>query len=148
MQKRHIELYFRALAHKTVCIMLWHTVGGTSALTPQLVALIALTNQKADMLLKPHHVGCFNPLLYTLSPSDFNDIVPQSFGPVTIDNNDPYGSGVTGYATTPGYDLTTRFGSPNAPNFRPGHSQRNTLVTAHSNLTTLPSLFPLPGGYL
>jgi subtilase family serine protease len=97
----------------------WHIIGGTSAASPQLAALIALTNQKADLLGKSHHVGYLNPLLYTLSPSDFNDIVPQTFGPVTIDNNQLYGSGVTGYQTTPGYDLTTGFGSPNAPNFVP-----------------------------
>lgn len=95
----------------------WHIVGGTSAASPQLAALIALTNQKADMLGKLHHVGYLNPLLYSLPTSDFTDIVPQTFGSVTIDNNELFGSGVTGYATTSGYDLTTGFGSPNAPNF-------------------------------
>lgn len=95
----------------------WHIVGGTSASTPQLAGLIALTNQKADMLGKSHHVGYLNPLLYALPASDFNDIVSQTFGPVTIDNNELYGSGVPGYSTTVGWDLTTGFGSPNANNF-------------------------------
>jgi len=95
----------------------WHIIGGTSAASPQLAGLIALTNQKADMLGKSHHVGYLNPLLYALPASDFNDIVTQTFGPVTIDNNELYGSGVTGYPTTPGYDLATGFGSPIANNF-------------------------------
>ena len=95
----------------------WHIVGGTSAASPQLAGLIALANQKADMLGKSHHVGYLNPILYTLPASDFNDIVPQTFGSVTINNNELYGSGVTGYPVTVGYDLATGFGSPNAANF-------------------------------
>jgi subtilase family serine protease len=97
----------------------WHTVGGTSAASPQLAALVALANQKADMLGKSHHVGYLNPIIYTLPASAFIDIVPQRFGTVTIDNNELYGSGVSGYSTTAGYDLTTGFGSPNATNFVP-----------------------------
>lgn len=95
----------------------WHIIGGTSAASPQLAGLIALTNQKADMLGKSHHVGYLNPFLYNLPASDFTDIVPQTFGTVTIDNNQLYGSGVPGYSTTVGWDLTTGFGSPVAYNF-------------------------------
>ena len=76
-----------------------------------------MANQKADMLSKSHHVGYLNPILYTLPASDFNDIVPQTFGTVTIDNNALCGSGVAGYSATAGYDLATGLGSPNAPNF-------------------------------
>jgi len=95
----------------------WNIIGGTSAASPQLAGLIALANQKADMSGKTHHVGYLNPLLYALPASDFYDIIPQTFGSVTIDNNELYGSGVAGYSTTVGWDLTTGFGSPNAPNF-------------------------------
>jgi subtilase family serine protease len=91
----------------------WHIVGGTSAASPQLAALIALTNQLADASHKAH-VGYLNPLLYKLSASDFNDIVPQTFGAVTLADNSNFGSGIAGMSVTPGYDLSTGFGSPKA----------------------------------
>jgi subtilase family serine protease len=96
----------------------WHIIGGTSASSPQLAGLIALTNQLADAAHKSH-VGYLNPLLYTLPLSDFNDIVPQTFGsgPVTIGDNSLFGSGIAGMATTTGFDLTTGFGSPKAFGF-------------------------------
>ncbi len=96
----------------------WHIVGGTSASSPQLAGLIALTNQLADASAKSH-VGYLNPLLYNLPSRDFLDIVPQTFGPgaVTLDNNSNFGSGIAGMATTTGFDLTTGFGSPKAFNF-------------------------------
>src|SRR6266567_2202614 len=97
----------------------WHTVGGTSASTPQIAAMVALTNQLAAQMGK-HSVGYLNPLLYTLPASDFNDIVPQTFGSgagvTTLDSNQEYASGIPGYSTTAGWDLTTGFGSPSAFN--------------------------------
>jgi subtilase family serine protease len=96
----------------------WHIVGGTSASSPQLAALIALTNQLADAGHKSH-VGYLNPLLYTLPAGDFNDIVPQTFGPgaVTLADNSNFGSGIAGLPVTAGFDLSTGFGSPKAYNF-------------------------------
>ncbi len=97
----------------------WHTVGGTSASTPQIAAMVALTNQLAAQMGK-HSVGYLNPLLYTLPASYFNDIVPQTFGSgagvTTLDSNQEYASGIPGYSTTAGWDLTTGFGSPSAFN--------------------------------
>ncbi len=60
-----------------------------------------------------------NPVLYTLPARDFNDIVPETLGPaqVTLDNNELFGSGIPGFDTTPGYDLTTGLGSPKAYQF-------------------------------
>jgi subtilase family serine protease len=95
----------------------WHTIGGTSAASPQLAGLVALANQLADSLHKSHHVGYLNPILYTLPSSDFNDIVPQTFGSVTISDNSLYGSGIPGYPATTGWDLASGFGSPIAFNF-------------------------------
>ncbi len=104
----------------------WLIVGGTSASSPQLAGLIALTNQLADQAGK-QHVGYLNPLLYSLPSSDFNDIVPQTFGPgaVTLDSNAQFGSGIAGMSTTSGWDLTTGFGSPNAYSF--AHDLANAL---------------------
>jgi len=98
----------------------WHIIGGTSASTPQLAAMVALTNQLADVAHKSH-VGYLNPLLYGLSASDFTDIVPQTFGPgaVTLADNSLFGSGIPGMAVTAGYDLATGFGSPKADSFVP-----------------------------
>jgi subtilase family serine protease len=94
----------------------WTVLGGTSASTPQLAGLIALANQlRAENGKGP--IGYLNPVLYTLPAEDFNDIVPETFGPVTLDNNAVFGSGVPGFDTTPGYDLTTGLGSPKAYEF-------------------------------
>jgi len=96
----------------------WHIVGGTSAASPQLAALIALTNQLADASHKAH-VGYLNPHLYQLPSTDFVDIVPLTFGPgaVTLGDNSQFGSGIAGMAVTSGYDLATGRGSPKAYSF-------------------------------
>ncbi len=98
----------------------WHIIGGTSASSPQLAGVIALTNQIAHANGKGS-VGYLNPLLYKLPARDFNDIVPQTFGTgagvTTLQDNSEFGTGIPGFATTTGWDLTTGFGTPNAYNF-------------------------------
>lgn len=94
----------------------WHIIGGTSAAAPQLAGLVALTNQLADAASKSH-VGYLNSLLYTLPATDFTDIVPQTFGAVTLNDNSQYGSGIAGMAVTSGYDVATGLGSPKAHDF-------------------------------
>ena len=94
----------------------WGAGSGTSGSTPQLAGVIALANQlRAQKGKQP--IGYLNPVLYTLPARDFNDIVPQTFGPVTLDDNTEFGSGVPGFQTTAGYDLTTGLGSPKAYQF-------------------------------
>ncbi len=81
---------------------------------PQLAGVIALVNQlRADKGKQP--IGYLNPILYTAR--DFNDIVPETFGPVTLGDNTEFGSGMPGFSTTAGYDLTTGLGSPKAYEF-------------------------------
>ncbi len=94
----------------------WHIVGGTSASSPQLAGVVALANQLADIMGKKH-VGYLNPFLYSLPATDFTDILPHTFGAVTIADNSNFGSGVAGMPATPGYDLATGFGSPKAHAF-------------------------------
>ncbi len=94
----------------------WHIIGGTSASSPQLAGLIALVNQERATASKAS-IGYLNPILYTLPAADFNDIVPQTFNGVTIDNNALFGFGVLGMPTITGWDLTTGFGSPVASSF-------------------------------
>jgi len=94
----------------------WTVTGGTSASTPQLAGLIALANQlRAQNGKGP--IGYLNPILYALPAEDFNDIVPETFGPVTLDSNELFDSGIPGFDTTPGWDLTTGLGSPRAHRF-------------------------------
>jgi len=94
----------------------FYIIGGTSAATPQIAGIIALTNQMADIAHK-QHVGPLNSLLYSLPSSAFNDIVPQTFNTVTIGDNSLYGSGIPGYPALKGYDLATGWGSPNGATF-------------------------------
>jgi tripeptidyl-peptidase-1 len=98
----------------------WHTVGGTSASTPQLAGTVALANQLTASMHKPA-VGYLNPILYNLPTRDFNDVEPVTFGSgagvTTLDSNAQYGSGIPGMATTAGYDLTTGRGTPRAYSF-------------------------------
>ncbi len=100
----------------------WHVIGGTSASTPQIAGLLALANQLADSMGKAH-VGWLNPVLYTLPARDFNDVVPETFGTgagvTTLESNADYGTGIPGFSTTAGWDLTTGFGTPVAQNFVP-----------------------------
>jgi subtilase family serine protease len=113
----------------------WASTGGTSCASPETAALIALAGQKAsDTAGQKVSIGYLNPILYSLSGSDFNDIVSQNFGTksqVSIDNDSLYFSAdlfkqnpkqetpvqVSGYFTTPGYDLATGLGSPIADKF-------------------------------
>ncbi len=98
----------------------WHIVGGTSASTPQLAAMVALANQLRHAMGK-QSVGYLNPMLYKLPASDFNDIVPETFGKdagvTTLDNNALYGFNIPGMETRVGWDLTTGFGTPKAHAF-------------------------------
>ena len=98
----------------------WDFYHGTSCGTPQIAGLVALVNQmRASTGKEP--IGHLAPKLYQLPASDFNDIVPQTFGSgsnaVTIGDNFRFGSTVPGLPATVGYDLTTGLGSPKAYSF-------------------------------
>jgi subtilase family serine protease len=98
----------------------YYIVGGTSAATPEIAGMVALANQVRHQNGK-QSIGYLNPVLYTMPAADFNDIVPQSFGTgaamTALDDNSIFGSGIPGFATIAGWDLTTGFGSPNGYNF-------------------------------
>jgi subtilase family serine protease len=106
----------------------WHVYGGTSAASPQVAGVLALANAaRADVGKGP--VGYLNPILYSLSSSDFWDVVPVTEGTAAsgvLDNNQLWkfnadGSvspgPVTGWPTGTGWDMTTGFGSPKADQF-------------------------------
>lgn len=112
----------------------WHVYGGTSAASPQLAGVIALANEQMPT---GHHVGFLNQKLYTIGDTagsststfsgtgDFRDIVPQTYGIYTLQNNvlgaNPDGStptgGVAGWPTLSGWDMTNGFGTPRAAQF-------------------------------
>ncbi len=107
----------------------WHVYGGTSAASPQVAALVALVNQSRQNAGKGP-IGFLNPALYSIgSGSAFRDIVPVTEGTAAsghlqdnqlwsynADGSVSPGS-VPGWPTTTGWDMTTGFGSPNAPAF-------------------------------
>jgi subtilase family serine protease len=98
----------------------WGFYYGTSCGTPQIAGLVAIVNQMRASLGKGP-IGHLAPKLYQLPASDFNDIVPVTFGSganaITVGDNTRYGSGVPGWPCTVGYDLTTGLGSPKAYSF-------------------------------
>ena len=115
----------------------WHVYGGTSAASPQFAGVVALANEQLAADGSPKTVGYLNPLLYQLGSTsgssssgfagtgDFRDIVPQTYGIYTLENNtlsaNPDGStpsgGVAGSPTLAGWDMTTGFGTPRASTF-------------------------------
>jgi subtilase family serine protease len=81
----------------------YYTLGGTSAAAPQWAAFVADANQLAGRPL-----GFLNPKLFSLGISDDCNHV---FHDITVGNNS-FVTGVAGYAATPGWDLTTGWGTP------------------------------------
>ncbi len=91
----------------------WGVAGGTSVASPLWGALLAVIDQG-----QPATVGFVNPALYSCGPSGFND--------VTTGNNDLFPLVGVHYPATPGYDVASGWGSPNAvalaSNLAPGSS--------------------------
>ncbi|GDY33820.1 S53 family peptidase [Gandjariella thermophila] len=81
----------------------WGTVGGTSAATPLWAAYLALYDQKAASAGRPR-LGSANPALYRVGGSGDRG---AAFHDVLTGNN-------RHYPATPGYDLASGWGSPNA----------------------------------
>lgn len=108
----------------------WFPVGGTSAATPQIAGLVALANEARTKAGKGP-IGWLNPRLYAIgdaasstsafnstAPSNvFRDIVLRTYGVITLHDNQLAGFAVPGMPTLPGWDMTTGFGSPRAPQF-------------------------------
>jgi subtilase family serine protease len=97
----------------------WQIIGGTSAGTPQIAALVAMANQLRQQAGKGP-VGYLKPRLYQLPSGDLSDNVPLTFGPgaITLDSNAlTLVTPIPGSATTAGWDLTTGIGSPRAFSF-------------------------------
>jgi subtilase family serine protease len=99
----------------------YYILGGTSASSPQLAALVALANQRRHQLSKLP-IGYLNPVLYQLPANVFTDTLPSTFGTnggvaTTLNSNEQFGTGIPGLPTTTGWDLTTGFGSPKAAAF-------------------------------
>jgi subtilase family serine protease len=108
----------------------FHIYGGTSAASPQVAGVVALANQQQrESGGKP--IGYLNPLLYQkVGSSAFRDVVPEIYGTALsgrlVDNTlfDYNGDGqpvtvgpVPGHPVLSGWDETTGFGSPLAPQF-------------------------------
>jgi subtilase family serine protease len=109
----------------------WHVYGGTSAASPQVAGLVALANEQQRDSGQPP-LGHLAPLLYKVgsNPLAFRDVVPVTEGSALsgqlADNRlfDFNGDGldvtpgpVSGWPVSPGWDMTTGFGTPKAPGF-------------------------------
>jgi subtilase family serine protease len=108
----------------------WHIYGGTSAGSPQVAALTALAAQRAG-----HGLGNINPQIYAANGSWFTDVLPVHEGLASVISGelssnrmfDYNGDGtaatwdpVPGWPVTPGYDMATGWGTPNAPAYVDG----------------------------
>lgn len=86
----------------------WRAVGGTSAATPTVAAMLGLSNA----LCATSPAGFLNPLLYQLAavPTP-NTLIDVATGP----SNDFTGSNRGSFGTRAGFDLTTGIGRLSAP---------------------------------
>jgi subtilase family serine protease len=111
--------------------VLWGVFGGTSASSPQVAALTAEGNRLRAAAGKAP-IGNLNEAIYSASfnrSTAFSDIVAHTYGTAAsgvLDDNQlweyaadgtVHPGPVPGYPTTPGYDLTTGWGSPKASGF-------------------------------
>lgn len=85
----------------------WAAWGGTSFATPLWAALVALTDGLPAC--QGTSVGFLNPSLYELAVS-----TPSAFQDITSGNNDWTGTHGGRFPATPGYDMATGLGTPNA----------------------------------
>jgi subtilase family serine protease len=110
----------------------FHIYGGTSAATPQVAALTALANERRASEGKGP-IGNANPAIYASNGAWFTDVTPATEGTAAsgqLTNNNDWdfngnGNAVTpdpvpGWPTTTGYDETTGWGTPSAPDYVAG----------------------------
>ena len=98
----------------------WHVEGGTSASSPQVAGLLAVVNaERAENGKAP--IGDPHPAVYALGDGSsastyYRDVNAQYFGtaayPLTNNQWTSNTPNVPGYPATPGWDMTTGFGSP------------------------------------
>jgi len=88
----------------------WAVFGGTSAAAPAWAGIMALVNQANG-----EPMGFITPTIYDLSRGQLR----HSFQDITVGNNSITGGafGVDGFDATPGYDLTTGWGTLDVSHF-------------------------------
>jgi subtilase family serine protease len=89
----------------------WNLFGGTSESSPVFAGIIALADQVAG-----HRLGDINPALYALGAASRRS---SHTGLVDVTSGNNSFDGVTGFPATPGYDLTTGWGTIDAKTFIP-----------------------------
>lgn len=109
----------------------FYLIGGTSAATPQVAALTALANQRRAADGKAP-LGLLGPELYSLPSDAFVDVAPVHQGAASVisgdltsntmfdyngDGNPVTVGPIEGWPTLNGWDMTTGFGTPWAPNY-------------------------------
>jgi subtilase family serine protease len=91
----------------------WQGIGGTSAAAPLWAALAALADSSKGCSTGP--IGFANPALYRAAGSDY----AAAFHDIISGNNDFTDSHHGLYPATPGYDMATGLGSPDAAGLAP-----------------------------
>ena len=91
----------------------WQGIGGTSAGAPVWAALIALAD--ASRSCAGSSVGFANPLLYRAAGSEY----ASGFNDVVSGNNDLTGTSNGEFDASPGYDMASGLGTPNAAALAP-----------------------------
>ncbi|GAC1349243.1 MAG: hypothetical protein NVSMB27_20530 [Ktedonobacteraceae bacterium] len=91
----------------------WYGVAGTSCAAPIWAAFMVLVNEES-VKQGGFNIGFLNPLLYQIAgdPTKYSN----DFHDTTTGENDFNNLNSQQYPATPGYDLTTGLGSPNAFN--------------------------------
>jgi subtilase family serine protease len=112
----------------------WGVFGGTSASSPQVAAVTAIANASRKAANKPG-IGNLNAAIYGNGfprASAFSDVTAHTYGSApsgVLQDNRMWETGpdgfvtpgaVPGFPTTPGYDLTTGWGSPQAAGYVAG----------------------------
>jgi len=98
----------------------WTDFGGTSAATPLWASVVALADASSECA-PAGSLGLLNPDLYSLAGSSAKEYA-AAFYDVTSGNDDYTPSGYTGglYPATPGYDMASGLGTPDAGALVPG----------------------------
>lgn len=107
------EIYWNGSGANPINPRGWQAIGGTSAASPVWAALMALAD--ASRGCAGGQVGMALPALYRAAGSDY----AGAFNDVRSGNNDFTGTNSGQFAATPGYDMASGLGSPNAATLIP-----------------------------
>ena len=134
------EIYWNGSGSDPINPRGWQAIGGTSAASPVWAAVMALADGSRDCA--GGEVGMALPALYRAAGSDY----AGAFNDVRSGNNDFMGTNSGQFAATPGYDMASGLGSPNAGALIPGlcRSALRLIPVAPQRSARRATIAPLP----